>query len=67
MTLELINGLSYSQAMKKLNQPKKAKKRIVAGFKEVLGSLKATGKERMSKCIIVALNLQQSPLEHGTD
>jgi hypothetical protein len=43
--------------MKKLREPKKAKKRIVAGFREVTSSLKSSNKDRKPKCIIIALNL----------
>lgn len=53
--------------MKKLNEPKKFKKNIVAGFKEVLNTLKTSVKDKKSKCIIIALNLEKNPLENGSD
>ncbi|KAL4455885.1 hypothetical protein ABPG74_003295 [Tetrahymena malaccensis] len=65
--LNLVNELAYKQAMKKLNDPKKFKKRIVAGFKEVLSTLTTNVKEKKSKCIIIALNIQKNPLENGSD
>ncbi|KAL4484321.1 hypothetical protein ABPG72_006432 [Tetrahymena utriculariae] len=67
MVLTLVNELAYKQAMKKLNDPKKFKKRIVAGFKEVLSTLATNIKEKKSKCIIIALNIQKNPLENGSD
>ncbi|EAR91714.3 ribosomal protein L7Ae containing protein (macronuclear) [Tetrahymena thermophila SB210] len=67
LVLTLVNDLAYKQAMKKLNDPKKFKKRIVAGFKEVLSTLTTNVKEKKSKCIIIALNIQKNPLENGSD
>lgn len=65
--LNLVNRLSYMQTMKKLKQPKKSKKRIVAGFNEALKTVNTNVKEKKSKCLIFALNLQNNPLENGSD
>lgn len=62
-----MNSLSYTQAMKKLNQPKKFKKRVVAGFKEVLRTLDTSVKDKKAKCVFLALNLVENPLENGSD
>jgi hypothetical protein len=57
MTLKLINRLAYKQAMKKIYQPEKAKKLIIAGLHECRRTLTTTLDKKKSKLLIVALNI----------
>lgn len=57
ISLKLINRLSYKQAIKKVNQPQKARKLIYAGFHECKRTLKTTLDKKKSKLLIIALNV----------
>lgn len=65
--LVFINKLAYQQAIKKLKQPLKFKKRITAGFNEVSRTLSTTLLDRRCQLLIVALNIIKNPFKDGTD
>ena len=65
--LILINRLAYQQAIKKVKQPLKAKKRIVAGFNETRRTLTTINEDKRSKMLVVALNIKRNPFKEGTD
>ncbi|CAD8095833.1 unnamed protein product [Paramecium sonneborni] len=67
MTLQFINELSFMQAKKKVIEPKKMKKRVVAGIKECLRSIQYTLPEKSSKLIIVPIGIQECPIKNGPD
>ena len=65
--LRLVNRLAYKQAIKKINQPEKAKKLIIAGIHECRRTLWTKLDKKKSKLIILALNIERNNLERGTD
>ncbi|CAK59088.1 unnamed protein product (macronuclear) [Paramecium tetraurelia] len=67
MALQFINELSYMQAKKKVIEPKKNKKRIVAGIKECLRSIQYTLPEKSAKLIIIPIGIQECPIKNGPD
>lgn len=67
LTLRLVNRLSYKQAIKRINQPEKAKKIIVAGLHECKRTIWTKLDKKKSKMLIMALNIERNNLERGTD
>lgn len=65
--LIFINKLAYQQAVKKLKQPLKFKKRILSGFNEVSRTLATINPEKRCRCLVVALNIKRNPFVHGSD
>ena len=65
--LSFINRLSYQQAIKKIKQPLKWKKRIVAGFNECVRTVKTKQEDKRCRCLFVALNIIRNPLKHASD
>lgn len=70
--LKLINALSLAQASKKVMDPKKVfqyihineqfKKRLVAGINEVLRTLNTILDQKLSRLVILPINLIENPL-----
>lgn len=65
--LRLINRLAYKQAIKKVQNPQKAKKLIVAGIHECKRTLWTTLEKKRSRLLIVALNIERNHLKGGID
>lgn len=65
--LRFINKLAYRQAVKKINQPTKARKLIISGLHECRRTLWTKLDNKRSKLLIVALNIERNNLERGTD
>lgn len=51
------------QAKKKVLEPKKFKKRVVVGFREVKRTLETSLPEKLSKLVIIPINIMECPLE----
>jgi len=65
--LKIVNRLAYKQAIKKVNNPQKARKIIVSGLKECKRTLTTILQNKKSKCLIVALNIERNNLIKGVD
>lgn len=65
--LVFVNKLAYQQAVKKLKQPLKFKKRILSGFNEVYRTLTTINPEKRCRCLVVALNIKRNPFRQGSD
>lgn len=65
--LRLVNRLAYKQAVKKINQPEKAKKIITAGLHESKRTLVTQLEKKKSRAVILALNIERNDLKRGTD
>ena len=65
--LRMVNKLSFKQAMKKINQPEKAKKLVIAGIHECRRTLWTKLEKKKSKLLILSLNIERNNLERGTD
>lgn len=63
----MVNKLAFQQAVKKVKQPLKFKKRVIAGFHEVARTLTTINEEKRSRCLILALNIKRNPFKEGTD
>jgi hypothetical protein len=55
--LRFVNRLAYKQAIKKVNQPEKARKIIIAGVHECRRTLWTKLDNKRSKLLILALNI----------
>ena len=53
--------------MKKINNPQKARKIIVAGIHESKRTVTTILEKKTSRCLIIALNVERNSLEKGTD
>ena len=51
------------QGKKKVLEPKKFRKRVVAGFNEVRRTLVTSLKEKQAKAIIFPINLVENPMK----
>jgi ribosomal protein L7Ae-like RNA K-turn-binding protein len=67
LCLTLVNRLAYKQAIKKVNNPQKAKKLIVSGLHECKRTLTTTLDAKKCKVLIVTLNVERNNLQKGTD
>lgn len=64
--LIFINKLNLNQILKKIENPRKAKKRLVSGFNQVKRKVHSQVKKEV-KLLIVAVNIQENPLDFGSD
>lgn len=59
--LMVVNKLIVMQVKKQILEPKRAKKRIVAGINEVKRTLTTSLSEKRSKLVIMAINIKRNP------
>lgn len=59
--------MAYKQAVKKVSQPEKARKSIIAGIHECKRTLWTKIDKKRSKLLIIALNIEKNIYERGTD
>lgn len=62
IVLRFVNRLAYKQAIKKVNQPEKARKIIIAGLHECRRTLWTTIQKKKSRLLVIALNIEKNNL-----
>lgn len=65
--LRFVNKLAFRQAVKKVKQPSKAKKLILAGFHQVRRTMTTTLDKKRTKMLIIALDVERNCFVNGTD